>query len=247
MLAYLALTLTCLGYIDLARSRMDEALSEARRLGHVHTLTHELCLRHNFDWLTCSSMAHTEEFLALSDEHGFPYFWGWGLIFRGRSLVVLGQTREGLALLTQGLAQLRPTGTVLVTPIPLTWLAEAHALLGQSTEERNYLAEAARFVETSDERVYEAELLFRVPGDLLNAAGDRAGAERHYRQAIAVAGRQSAKLLQLKASTSLARLWRDQGKRAEARGLLCPIYNWFTEGFDAPDLEDAKALLEELT
>ena len=85
-----------------------------------------------------------------------------------------------------------------------------------------------------------------MPGDLLNAAGDQSGAERHYRQAIAVAERQSAKLFQLRASTSLARLWRDQGKRAEARDLLGPIYNWFTEGFDAPDLKDAKALLDEL-
>ena len=85
-----------------------------------------------------------------------------------------------------------------------------------------------------------------MPGDLLNAAGDQSGAEQHYRQAIAVAERQSAKLFQLRASTSLARLWRDQGKRAEARDLLGPIYNWFTEGFDAPDLKDAKALLDEL-
>jgi predicted ATPase len=84
------------------------------------------------------------------------------------------------------------------------------------------------------------------PGDLLSSVGDRAGAEQHYRQAIAVAERQGAKLLQLRASTSLARLWRDQGKRAEARDLLGPIYDWFTEGFDAPDLKDAKALLDEL-
>jgi predicted ATPase len=89
-------------------------------------------------------------------------------------------------------------------------------------------------------------LLHRVPGDLLNAAGDRSGAERHYRQATEVAERQSAKLLQLKASTSLARLWRDQGKRGEGRDLLDPIYHWFTEGFAAPDLKDAKALLDEL-
>ena len=84
-------------------------------------------------------------------------------------------------------------------------------------------------------------------GDLLNAAGDRSGAERHYLQAIAVAERQSAKLFQLRASVSLARLWRDQGKRPEARDLVGPIYNWFTEGFDAPDLKDARALLDELT
>jgi predicted ATPase len=81
---------------------------------------------------------------------------------------------------------------------------------------------------------------------LLNSAGDRSAAEQHYRQAIAVAERQSAKLLQLRASTSLARLCRDQGKREEARELLGPIYGWFTEGFDAPDLKDAKALLNEL-
>jgi predicted ATPase len=90
-------------------------------------------------------------------------------------------------------------------------------------------------------------LLHRVPGDLLYATGDQSAAERHYRQAIAVAERQSAKLLQLKASTSLARLWRDQSKRAEARDMLGPVYNWFTEGFDAPDLKDAKALLDELS
>ena len=89
-------------------------------------------------------------------------------------------------------------------------------------------------------------MLHRVPGDLLNAAGDQSGAERNYRQAITVAERQSAKLFQLRASTSLARLWRDQGRRAEARDLLRPIYHWFTEGFDAPDLKDAKALLHEL-
>jgi predicted ATPase len=78
------------------------------------------------------------------------------------------------------------------------------------------------------------------------AAGDRSAAEQHYRQAILVAERQSAKLFQLRASISLARLWRDQGKRAEAYDLLAPVYDWFTEGFDAPDLKDAKTLLDEL-
>jgi predicted ATPase len=119
-------------------------------------------------------------------------------------------------------------------------------VLGRSAEERDCLAEAAQIVETTEERVFEAELLHQVRGDLLNAAGDRSEAERHYRQAIAVAERQSAKLFQLRASVSLARLWRDQGKCAEARDLLGPIYHWFTEGFDAPDLKDAEALLDEL-
>ena len=88
--------------------------------------------------------------------------------------------------------------------------------------------------------------MHRLPGDLLNAKGDRSAAERCYRQAIAVAEGQSAKLLQLRASTSLAQLWRDQGKRTEARDLLASIYDWFAEGFDAADLRDARALLDEL-
>jgi len=128
-----------------------------------------------------------------------------------------------------------------------TWLAEVYAMLGQSTEQQNCLAEAAQIVKATGERFLEAELLHRVPGDLLNAAGDQSAAERHYRQAIAVAERQSAKLFQLRASTSLARLWRDQGRCAEARDLLAPIYAWFTEGFDAPDLKEARALLDKLT
>jgi len=243
-LTWLASTLACLGYIDQARSRMDEALSEARR--HVHTLANGLCYASWLDWLTSSPMVHVEELLTLTTEHRFPFYLGLGLAYRGRSLTMCGRVQEGLALLTQGLAELRAIGAVVSTPAVLTWLAEAYAMLGQSVEEQNCLAEAARIIETTDERAYEAELLHRVPGDLLNATGDQSGAERHYRQAIAVAERQGAKLFQLRASTSLARLWRDQGRQAEARDLLGPIYGWFTEGFDAPDLTDAKALMDEL-
>ncbi len=125
------------------------------------------------------------------------------------------------------------------------WIAEAHAKLGQNSEGLDCLAEAAKLAEATDERLGEAEIN-RLLGDLTAAAGDQSAAERHYRQAITVADRQNAKLLQLRATASLARLWRDQGKCAEARDLLRPIYNWFTEGFDTPDLKDAKALSDEL-
>jgi len=198
------------------------------------------------DWLTGSPMVYTQEFLALTAEHGFPSYRVWALAFHGRWLITLGQPQKGIELITQGLAELRASGGVLLMQVLFTWLAEAYALLGQSAEVRNYLAEAARIVETTDERVFEAELSHRVPGNLLHATGERSAAEQYYRQAIAVAERQSARLLQLKASTSLARLRRDQGKRAEARDLLVPIYTWFTEGFDASDLKNAKALLDEL-
>jgi class 3 adenylate cyclase/tetratricopeptide (TPR) repeat protein len=247
MLGYLALPLACLGYIDQARSRMDEALSDARRLGHVQTLVDVLSLALALDLITRSPMVHLEEFLTLSTEHRFRFYSGLARAFHGRSLMAVGQAQEGLTLLTQGLAELRAAGRVASTPVLLTALAEAYAMLGQHADALNCLTEAARIVEATDERVFEAEWLYRVPGDLLNATGDRSAAERHYRQAIAVAERQSAKLFQLRASVSLARLWRDQSKRAEARDLLAPIHHWFTEGFDASDLKDAKALLDELT
>jgi len=126
------------------------------------------------------------------------------------------------------------------------WLAEANAALGKPDEEQHYFAKMAQIIETTEERVSEAELLHRVRGDLLTLKGDRAGAERCYLEAIALAKRQSARFLQLRASTNLARLWCDQGKRADARSLLAPIYGWFTEGFDTPILKDAEALLNRL-
>jgi len=226
---------------------MDEALSRSRRLRHIHTLAITLFFANWLDWLIGSpDKAQIEESIALTTEHNFPFYGGWALAFRGRSLIARGQAPEGLTLLTQGLTELRPTGGIVSTPMMLTWLAEAHAMLGQSAEALNCLGEVARLIEIAEERVSEAELLHRIPGDLLKAAGDRSAAERNYRQAIAVAERQGAKLFQLRASISLARLWRDQGKLVEAYDLLAPIYDWFTEGFDALDLKDAKTLLDEL-
>jgi tetratricopeptide (TPR) repeat protein len=155
---------------------------------------------------------HLEEFLTLSTEYRFGYFSSWARVIRGRSFIAIGQAEEGLALLRQAREEFRAIGAVVGTPGLFTSFARAHAMLGQQAEARDCLAEAARIVEATDERVGEAELLYRVPGDLLNAAGDQSGAEQHYRQAIAVGERQSAKLFQLRASVSLARLWRDQGK-----------------------------------
>jgi predicted ATPase len=124
------------------------------------------------------------------------------------------------------------------------WLAEAYAKVRQRADGLNCLAEAAQIIETTDERCYEAEL-HRLRGDLLNATGDPSAAERSYHQALAIAKLQAAKLLELQASLSLARLWCKQNRRGEARDLLAPIYGWFTEGLDMPDLKEAKALLEE--
>jgi predicted ATPase len=148
-------------------------------------------------------------------------------------------------MLARGLSVLRAAGAVVHTPRALCFLAEAHARVGHLQEGQNCLVEAAQLIETTHERSGEVEL-HRLRGDLMNARGDQAAAEQNYHRALAVAERQNAKTFGLRAATSLARLWRDQGKCTEARDLLALGYGCFTEGFTTPVLLDAKALLEEL-
>ena len=124
-------------------------------------------------------------------------------------------------------------------------LARAYARLGQPVDGLNCLAEAGQIIETTGERLPEA-MLHLVRGELLNASGDPSAAERSYHQAIAVAKLQNAKPFELQASIGLARFWCKQDRQGEARDLLAPIYGWFTEGFDAPILKAAKAVLNEL-
>jgi predicted ATPase len=227
---------------------LSQAFSEARRFRQGLTLPNVLVRANWIKSITRSTemQQDTEELLALSTEHGFPLYLGFGLVYRGLWLNALGQAQEGFTRLKQGLAAIRATGAVVGTSFALTGLAEAYAMLGQPVEGLNSLAEAAQIVETTDERYQEADL-HRVRGELLNAIRDRAAAEHSYGQALAIAARQGAKTFELGAATSLACLWRDQGKRTEARDLLAPIYGWFTEGFDTPVLQDAKALLDQLT
>jgi hypothetical protein len=247
MLAFFAVTLACLGYIDQARSRLNEALSEARRLRHASTLAEVLSAALIVDGIAGSPemQLHAEELLALSTEHGLPVYLAWATVSRGMSLTALGQGQEGLSLITRGIAGLRATGAIAGTSGALVLLARAYAMVGQPADGLNCLAEAVQIMETTDDRVREAQL-HRVRGDLLNATGEPSAAERSYQQALAVAKLQSAKPFELQASISLARLWCKQDRRGEARDLLAPIYGWFTEGFDTLYLKEAKALLDEL-
>jgi tetratricopeptide (TPR) repeat protein len=247
MHASLAWTLAVLGYIDQARSRLNEALSEARQLRRADRLADVLLVASIVDSVTGSPemQRHAEEALALSTEHGLPFFLAWATAWRGASLTALGQGQEGLSQITRGIAGMRATGAVSGMSVALMMLARAYATLGQPVDGLNCLAEAAQIMETTSERLPEAEL-HRLRGELLDATGDPSAAERSYHQALAVAKLQSAKLLELRASISLARLWCKQDRRGEARDLLAPIYGWFTEGFDTLDLKEAKALLNEL-
>jgi predicted ATPase len=165
---------------------------------------------------------------------------------RGWCLGTMGQAEEGISLVLQGLANRRATGSKLLLPFALMMLAEVYGMASQPREGLDRLAEAAKLVETTQERWAEAEI-HRLRGTRLLSVHERAAAEDSFRHALAVARRQSAKFWELRAATSLARLWLDQGKRAEAGDLLAPVYGWFTEGFDTPVLQDAKVLLDELT
>jgi class 3 adenylate cyclase len=244
MLAMLALTLCCLGYIDQARARISEALRAARQLKHACNLTLPLNYMCRISCIIGSpeDLTHAEEAVSLSREHGFPHRLGEAYLHKGRSLVALGNPQEGIALILKGLSTLRATGTLTWTAYGLAALGEAYSEMGRHVEALNCLTEATGITGTTDRQI-ESELL-RLRGDVLCRVGDHAVAEQEYHQALAVAKRQSAKTSELRAATSLARLWRDQGKRIEARDLLAPVYGWFTEGFDTPVLQDAEALLD---
>jgi predicted ATPase len=249
-LVNLSRTLLCLGYVDQARLRRNEALAEARRL-LPHTLAFELCHAWPGDWAiegvksAETTLRSAEEVLAISDEQGFSYLFWFGNIMRGWCLGAMGQPAEAIPLILQGLDNVRATGAGLIIPFFLMTLAEVYGMAAQADEELKRLAEAANIVEATQERWVEAEM-HRLRGTLLLSMHERVAAEDSFRLALTVAQQQSAKFWELRAATSLAGLWRDQGKRAEAGDLLAPIYGWFTEGFDTPILQDAKTLLDQL-
>jgi predicted ATPase len=248
-LIYLSRAQFCLGYLDQARLLRDDALAEARRLSPY---TEVYALRHAWygDWAiegvrSIEAMLRSAKHISfISSEQGFPMFVGVGDIMRGWCLSSGGDA-TGISLLEEGLKKYAATGTKLVIPFYLTVLAEAYGAAAQPKEGLNQLGDAAKLVQTTQERWAEAEMN-RVRGGLLLSLGERTAAEESYCEALAVARRQSAKFWELRAAIDLGRLWRDQGKCIETRELLMPIYESFTEGFDAPALRDARALLAEL-
>jgi predicted ATPase len=155
----------------------------------------------------------------------------------------LGDPDEGASLIREALAACRADGALVSVPTFLTWLAEAQALGGAPADGLRTLDEALTV--NPDERYWRPETL-RVRGEIRRQQGEEKLAEAEFGDAIALAREMSAKAWELRAATSLARLWRDQGKCDAARDMLAPIYRWFTEGLDTLDLKDAKALLDEL-
>jgi predicted ATPase len=191
----------------------------------------------------CSEQA--DELVALAEEQGFPFWRVAGMIFRGWAKVKNGNVTEGLPLLRSASTALRASGAELWMPYAFALLANACETGGQLEEALTHLGIALQIVERTGERWFAAELNRR-KGQLLLRQGHTEAAEELYREALSIAEEQEAKLWELRAAVSLARLCRDRGRRVEARDLLAPVYGWFTEGFGTPDLKDAKALLNEL-
>jgi predicted ATPase len=185
--------------------------------------------------------------VALATEQGFTLWAAKATIHRGWALAMGGKIEDGVLELERGVAAWRATGAAATLPFYYAMQAEAFALLGKTRDGLKGLDEAQILVEQNKDRWWEAEI-YRLRGALLlrRPKAKRGEAETWFRRALDVARRQQAKSLELRAATSLARLWRDQGKHAEARDLLAPIYGWFTEGFDTPDLKDARKLFDEL-
>jgi predicted ATPase len=249
LLTQLSLVLACSGYLDQARCRRDAGLAEARRLSHAHTLAAALYFASRTGWSArmqpSGLLQEADELLELSAEHGFAHWRALAFVTRGWSLSTLGQAEQGILLLTIGLADQRAIGSALYRTHALTLLADAHRVGGQPQIGLAHLAEADRLADATQVKWVQAETV-RLRGDLQALANDRLSAEASFLDAIAIARRQNARIFELRSAMSLARLWRDQGRHAEARNLLAPIYGWFTEGFDTSDLKQAKALLAEL-
>ncbi|WP_137894495.1 adenylate/guanylate cyclase domain-containing protein [Ramlibacter sp. 2FC] len=256
-LAILALDLWLLGFPDQALARSQEMLVLAQTLSHPPASATALIFAAELHLQRREAQTTdqlTTALLALATEHGLPFILAWGTILSGWALAARGRAAEGIEKMQQGLSAYQATGAELRRTHFLTLLAEAYGKAGQAEAGLRTLDEALEVMERTQERAYEAEL-YRLRGELMllrvvgegQEDGRSDEAEACFAQAIAVAKRQGAKSLQLRASTSLARLWQRQGKPAEARAMLDEVYQAFTEGFNTPDLQEAKALLVELS
>ena len=256
-LSVLAYTLWMLGYPDRALTRIREALTLAQEL-LAQELSHAYSLAFALNYATTvhvwrreveCAKERAEAVITLSNEHGFIHSLSVGMIKRGWAVAKQGMVAEGIRQLHQGLAAGRDTGTELSLSYYLSLLAEAYRLGGQVDAGLHTLAEALAHMDNTGERHLEAEL-HRLKGECLLALTARRCKEREaeecFRQALTIARRQQAKSLELRAAMSLGRLKQQQGRYAEAHQILAEIYGWFTEGFETPDLQEAKALLEAL-
>jgi class 3 adenylate cyclase/predicted ATPase len=249
--AFLGQTMFVLGYADQALSLAREAVRHAESLGHSTSISFAL------NWLTLvhclrrepeATLEQAERAMALSREHGLTQWLVSAKVRHGHALVELGEIGKGLATVREAMDEFRAMDSRLYRPFNVAAMAVGAASSGAADEAMRLIDEALDETEQTSERWSEAEIQ-RLKGVLLlsgEAPDARARAEQCFERSLEVARRQSARAWELRTATDLAKLWHEQGKRDDARELLAPIYNWFTEGFDTSDLKDAKALLDSL-
>ena len=248
ILMFRSQALWLLGYPESALADADRGLKDAREIGHAPTLmialadiTHMLCGNY--------AIANTNlrDLVALADEKGVIWWQALGMSLQGYLSAVTGEASNSVRTISTALTVWRSTGSTVFIPLSLLFLATAYCELGQLDDAGRCIGEAMTMVEKTEERWFEAEI-HHMAGKvaLMSRQQDLAKAEAHFERALAVARKQGAKSLELRAAMSMAGLWRGEGKRSEARDLLAPVYAWFTEGFDTIDLKKAKALLDAL-
>jgi predicted ATPase len=250
-LSYRSWALWMLGYPQAALADADYALQDARVIGQAATSMYVLfhaAFTHLFcgDCATVSALA--DELVTLAEEKGAVIWKAFGMMNKGCVLALSGKASDAIQKMTSGITAYRQTGSTVFMPLYLAYLARAYLDLGQFDDAWRCIGEAITAVEKTKEKWWEAEVN-HMAGEivLLGQERDTTKAEAYFERALAVARQQQAKSWELRGAMSMARLWRDQGKKQEARELLAPVYCWFTEGFDTRDLKEARALLDALS
>jgi class 3 adenylate cyclase/predicted ATPase len=245
---WLGLTLLLLGYPEQASRRIGSGIQAARNLSNPHTVSHALALACRYHSALGDIEAldeAAEELARVATEHEFPFYVAAATIYRGWVLSARGDDRRGMSLMREGMTAFVDLGASALRPYVWGKIAVLAVAEGSLRDGLDLVDDGLRQVDDTGQRWCEAEL-YRQKGELLAGAPDAATAEASLREGLAVARRQEARLWELRAACSLGRLWRDQGRRDDARALLAPLYTWFGEGFGTPDLAAAKALLDQL-
>jgi class 3 adenylate cyclase/predicted ATPase len=252
ILSFRALSLWLLGYPEAALADLAQAVKYAREIGQAATLMYALIHTTMFVHLPCGNYTSAEpaleEVIALADAKGAPLVKALAMLNRSWILTLTGKASEAIQMFTSWIGAYRSTAATIYMPLHLSLLARANAELAQFDDAWRYMDEAMAAIETTKERWFEAEVN-RIAGQitLLSPNPNAAKAQAYFESALQTAQQQQAKSWELRAAMSMARLWSDQGKRQEARELLAPVYDWFTEGFDTRDIKEAKALVDMLS
>jgi predicted ATPase len=245
-LSYRPVALWLLGYPNAAAADIDAALKSAGESGQAATLMYALSATSAA--LICSgsymkASAILDELMSLADEKGSALWKPYAIVGQGQILALTGHASKAVETIASGLAGLRTVGSTFWMPSVLLAFAKAYSDLGQSDDAWRCVNEGLTTIEQTKESWFEAEAC-RIAGEIALASPSHDTKKAYFDRALSIAHHQRAKSWELRAAMSMARLWRDQGKRREARDLLAPVYGWFTEGFDTRDLKEAKALLE---